>query len=149
MATAQPLKELLMIPGPTMVPLDILLAQAGQMINHRGSSFKKIQEKIISGGKKLFKTEKGYVFLLTSSGTGGMEAAVVNAINPGDKVLVLKVGEFGGRFAKICRAFGADTAVYEVKPGEAIRPEAVAEQLAAYAPGQLKAVLFQHNETST
>ncbi len=143
------IKELLMIPGPTMVPLDILLAQAGQMINHRGPSFKQIQDKIVTKGRDLFKTKNGSVFILTCSGTGGMEAAVVNTINPGEQVLVLKVGEFGERFVKICKAFGAVVDVLSVEPGQALQPTAVAKQLANYAPGNLKAVLFQQNETST
>lgn len=145
----KPIKELLMIPGPTMVPMDILLAQAQQMINHRGPKFLDIQRKIMQDGKKLFKTELGEIYVLTSSGTGALEASVVNFSNVGDKVLVIEIGSFGERYTKICRAYQRDVDVMTVTLGEPADPKLVSEKIKSYPKGKLKAVFFQHNETST
>jgi len=78
--------EELRIPGPTPLPNEILQAMSKQMINHRGPEFGQILNRVTANLKQLFQT-KGDVFLLTSSGTGGLEAAIVNTLSPGDKVL--------------------------------------------------------------
>ena len=79
-------KQLLMIPGPTPCPADVLLAHARPMINHRGPQFKAMLLEVTENLKKVFRTQND-VFILTSSGTGAMEAAIVNTLSPGDKVL--------------------------------------------------------------
>lgn len=98
--------EHLRIPGPTPCPSQVLQTMTRQMINHRGEEFGQILNKVTANLKRLFQT-KGDVFLLTSSGTGGLEAAIVNTLSPGDKVLSVSIGAFGERFATIaCRSCG-------------------------------------------
>jgi len=141
-------KQLLLIPGPTPVPQAVLRACARPMINHRGPEYAKLQNENVAGLKEMFQTKNG-VLVLTCSGTGGMEAAVVNTLSPGDKVLVLVIGAFGKRFLKIARAYGADAEEMEFTWGEAVDPNRVKERLAQDKNKEIKAVLVQHNETST
>jgi len=99
--------EHLRIPGPTPCPDEVLQAMAKQMINHRGEEFGQILDGVTAKLKQILQT-KGDVFLLTSAGTGGLEAAIVNTLSPGDKVLSVSVGVFGDRFASIAKQFGAE-----------------------------------------
>ena len=87
------------------------------------------------------------MLLLTGSGTGALEAAVVNTLSPGDRVLGVTIGSFGDRFAKIASIFGADVERFEVEWGQAADPSVLAAHLAANDP--YRAVLVTHNETST
>ena len=96
----------LRVPGPTPLPLDVREAQAAPMINHRGPEFAEMLHEIGAGIAQLIGTHDE-VLLLTGSGTGAMEAAVVNTLSPGDRVLAVTIGSFGDRFAKIATAFGA------------------------------------------
>lgn len=141
-------KQLLLIPGPTPVPQSVLRACSRPMINHRGPEYIKMQNELTSGLKEIFQTQ-GDVLLLTCSGTGGMEAAIVNTLSPGDKVLACVIGSFGQRFVKIARAYGADVEVMEFTWGEAVDPEKLRSRLAQDSRKEIKAVLLQHNETST
>ena len=136
----------LRIPGPTPVPDDVLEAMAGQMINHRGPEFRDISTRITENLKRVFQTEHD-VMILTTSGTGGMEAAVVNTMSPGDVVLSVSIGVFGDRFAQIAETYGASVIRLTATWGEAIDPEAVREALQENP--SVKAVLVTHNETST
>ncbi|GAG31145.1 unnamed protein product, partial [marine sediment metagenome] len=90
---------------------------------------------------------KGDVFLLTASGTGGLEAAIVNTLSPGDKVLSVSIGVFGERFASIAEQFGAEVIPLRFEWGQAAEPDAVRRAL--HAEPKIKAVLVTHNETST
>jgi aspartate aminotransferase-like enzyme len=90
----------LRIPGPTPCPDKVLQAMTRQMINHRGKDFAEIIHDLTARLQELFQT-KDDVFILTCSGTGGMEAAIVNTLSPGDKVLAVSNGAFGDRFADI------------------------------------------------
>ena len=101
------LQEYFLLPGPTDVPSNVLRTMSRPMINHRGPEFEGIMKKITEQIKRVFRTE-GEVFTLTSSGTGGLEAAVVNFVNPGDKVIVASIGNFGERFKQIAEMYGAD-----------------------------------------
>src|SRR5690606_6129499 len=101
---------------------------------------------VTAGLKRVFETA-GHVALLTGSGTAAMEAAVANMINPGDKVLVLVGGVFGGRWGKIARAFGAEVVEYHYDWSQGADPARVAEDV-AQEPG-IAAVLATHNESST
>ncbi len=136
----------LRIPGPTPLPPEVLKIMSKQMINHRGKEFSGIVERVTQRLKEFFKT-KGDVFLLTGSGTGGMEAAVVNTLSPADKVLVLNCGYFGERFAEIARRFGADVNRLDFEWGKPVDPDAVRRAL--QQDPKIKAVLVTHNETST
>lgn len=116
------------------------------MINHRGPEFKELIERLTVNLKKLFLT-KNDVFFLTASGTGAMEATVVNTLSPGDKVLSVTIGVFGQRFANIAKAYGANVQDLTVEYGQAADPEAVRRALRA--DPAIKAVVITHNETST
>jgi aspartate aminotransferase-like enzyme len=135
----------LRIPGPTALPPSVREAGARQMINHRGPEFAAMLERILSGMKPYFGTTSD-IAMLTTAGTGGLEAAVVNVISPGDKVLGVSIGSFGDRFAKIARTYGADVTKIEVEWGQAADPAALREAL---QKDTYQAVLLTHNETST
>jgi len=136
----------LRIPGPTPCPPQALDAMGRQMINHRGGEFGKILNSITGKLKQAFQT-KGDVFVLTASGTGGLEAAIVNTLSPGDKVLSLANGFFGERFADIAEVYGAEVIRLNFEWGKPVSPDAAEKALKA--DGDIKAVLATHNETST
>jgi aspartate aminotransferase-like enzyme len=142
------LKQFLMIPGPTQVPQDVCLAGAKGMINHRSADFGKVFSKVVEGVKACYKT-KNDVFIFNSSGTGAMEATVSNIISPGDKILGVSIGNFGQRFQKIAKAYGAEIIPLDFEWGQAADPAKVKEVLAQDTNKEIKAVIFQHNETST
>jgi aspartate aminotransferase-like enzyme len=136
----------LRIPGPTGLPPTVREAGARQMINHRGPEFAAMLDRILTGMKPYFGTSSD-IAIITTAGTGGLEAAVVNTLSPGDRVLGVSIGSFGDRFAKIARTYGADVTKIDVEWGQASDPDALREALEA-APGY-RAVLLTHNETST
>ncbi len=136
----------LRIPGPTPCPPETLEELSGQMINHRGPEFAEIQNRIMKRLKAFFGTESE-VYVITASGTGAMETAVVNTLSPGDNVLVVSIGEFGKRFIQICETYSINVTKLEYEPGLAAVPQEVAA--AVSKDSSLKAVLVTHNETST
>ena len=136
----------LRVPGPTPLPLEVREAQSAPMIDHRGTEFGEMQREISGGIAGLIGTREE-VLLLTGSGTGAMEAAIVNVLSPGDRVLAVTIGAFGDRFAKIAGAFAAAVDRFEVPWGQAAEPAALAAHLAANPA--YRAVLITHNETST
>ena len=136
----------LRIPGPTPCPPETLGELSRQMINHRGPEFAEMQGRIMGRLKKFFRTENE-VYVMTASGTGVMEAAVVNTLCEGDKVLCVSIGEFGERFAEIAAAYGADVDRLDFEPGTAADPRVIAERLASDTG--FAAVIVTHNETST
>jgi len=138
--------EELRIPGPTPCPPEILEALSRQMINHRGVEFQGMMKDITDKLKQLFQT-KNDIYLLTSSGTGSMEAAIVNTLSPGDQVLSVSIGVFGDRFATIAERFGADVIRLSFELGKPADPDAVRQALKDNP--DVKAVLVTHNETST
>jgi aspartate aminotransferase-like enzyme len=136
----------LRVPGPTPCPPQALQAMGRQMINHRGGEFGEILKSTTEKLKQVFQT-KGDVFLLTASGTGGMEAAIVNTLSPGDRVLSISNGFFAERFSDIAEQYGAEVTRLTFEWGKAVAPDAVDKALRA--DGDIKAVLATHNETST
>ena len=136
----------LRIPGPTPCPPEVLQAMSKQMINHRGKEFEGILNSITTGLQQVFQT-KGDVLTLTTSGTGGLEAAIVNTLSPGDKVLAVSIGVFGDRFVDIAKQFGVTVKYLGFEWGKAADPQAIHNALEA--DPQIKAVLITHNETST
>ena len=136
----------LRIPGPTPCPDEVLKAIGRQMINHRGKEFAEIQNRITPKLQQCFQT-KNDLLILTTSGTGGLESAVVNTLSPGDKVLGISIGIFGDRFAECARVYGADVIPLKYEWGQAVNPDDVKKALNEN-PG-IKAVLVTHNETST
>jgi len=141
-------KQLLLIPGPTMVPPRVLRVMAAPPVGHRSKKFSQIIHDVSEDLKKIFQT-KNDVYILTASGTGAMEAAVTNFINPGDKVLVLVNGKFGDRFAKINARFGAEVIRKDFALGQPAEPQVVKEVLGEDKNREIKAVFVQQNETST
>ena len=136
----------LRIPGPTPCPPEVLQAMGRQMINHRGEEFRQLMVDVTAKLKLLFQT-KNDLLCLTGSGTGGLEAAVVNTLSPGDKVLAVSIGAFGDRFTNIARQFGAEVTPLNFEWGKAADADAIRRALQADA--KIKAVLVTHNETST
>jgi len=136
----------LRIPGPTPCPPEVLQASARQMINHRGSEFHKMLQDVTEKMKQVYQT-KNDLYLLTGSGTGGLEAAVVNVLSPKDKVLFVSIGVFGDRWASIAKTFGADVVKLDFEWGKPADPDAVKKAIAANP--DVKAVFITHNETST
>lgn len=140
----------LRIPGPTPLPQAVREAGSRQMVNHRGPEFKALIERVVVGLKRAFFTE-GDVLILGCSGTGGLEAAVVNHLSPGDPVLGVSIGSFGDRFAKIATRYGADVTKLDVEWGQAADPVEVTRGLEGMVTEgrSPKAVLVTFNETST
>lgn len=137
--------EIIMAPGPTPIAPQVLQAQARPLVYHRGPGYGDLLREVTEGIQELMKTSSD-VLILTSSGTGGLESAVVNVCSPGDRVVVPVAGFFGERFAKIATAFGLDVRVIDYEWGTAVRADDVA---AALAEAPTAAVLMQHSETST
>ena len=121
-------KHRLMTPGPTEVPETALLGMARQMSHHRTPEFRGLLAEVFVGLKYVFATEND-VLVLASSGTGAMEAAVVNLVPRGGKAIVLESGKFAERWRKICETFGIEVVRYEVPWGEAFDPAEVARLL--------------------
>ena len=141
-------KQFLMIPGPTPVPETALLAMAKHPMGHRSSEFSAVLAEVFADLKWLFQTQED-VFILTSSGTGAMEAAIYNLVNQGDKVLSLVIGNFGERWAKIAKMRGADVETINADWGKAIDPAVLKARLDQDVNKEIKFVTLTHNETST
>jgi aspartate aminotransferase-like enzyme len=129
-----------------MVPPRVLRAMAAPPMGHRSKQFSQIIHDVSQDLKKVFQTNND-VYILTASGSGAMEAAVTNFVNPGDKVLVLINGKFGDRFAKINARYGAQVIRKDFELGQPADPKFVKETLAN--DPEIKAVFVQQNETST
>jgi len=136
----------LRIPGPTALPPSVRDAGARQMINHRGPEFAAMLGRILEGMKPYFGTTQD-VAMITTAGSGGLEAAIVNTLSPGDRVLGVSIGSFGDRFAKIAGIYGADVTRLDAEWGYAADADEVRERLRTMPDA--KAVLLTHNETST
>jgi aspartate aminotransferase-like enzyme len=136
----------LRIPGPIPVPDDILEEMSGPMINHRGPEYKELLFRTTDRLKRVFETE-GDVWILTSSGTGAMEASIVNTLSPGDKVVNATIGVFGNRFTDIAEIYGAEVTTLSFPFGEVIDLDILRDTL--NKDPEIKAVMVTHNETST
>lgn len=139
-------KYYLLSPGPTPIPEEVLSAAAEPIIHHRTPEFSKIFMEVIEGLKYVFQT-KNDVYVLTSSGSGAMEASIVNTLSPGDKVIALNGGKFGERWGKIARAYGAEVKEVVLEWGEVYTKEQLEEEMKA-TPG-VKAVFATLSETSS
>ena len=140
------IKKYLLAPGPTPVPPEVLLAMAQPIIHHRTPQFEAIFAQAQEGLQRLFET-KSDVLMLASSGTGAMEAAVINTTSPGDRVVVVNGGKFGERWGKIAAAYGLTVDEIKVEWGSAVDPAAIERALRAHP--ETKLVLMQASETST
>ena len=133
-------------PGPTPIPDDIVEAMTNPMINHRGPEFDELIHKATEQLKQVFMT-KNDLYILTASGTGSLEAAIVNTLSPGDRVIAATAGAFGDRFVDMVEAYGADVKRMDWEWGGPIDPNDIRKAL--QAEPNIKAVLVTHNETST
>ena len=141
-------EKLLMTPGPTMIPKRVLEVMSRQIIHHRTKEFEEIFFGLEEDLKYVFQT-KNIVMMFASSGTGGMESAIVNLLSPKDKVLVVSIGAFGDRFAQISESFGLDVEKLSFDWGEEADIQKIKEILDADAKEEIKAIMITHNETST
>ncbi|MFQ5657418.1 MAG: pyridoxal-phosphate-dependent aminotransferase family protein [Candidatus Methylomirabilales bacterium] len=139
-------KPHLFAPGPTPVPPEVLLAMAGPVPHHRAPEYEALMAEVRQDLKYLFQT-KEEVLLFAASGTGGMEAAVVNTLSPGDQVVVIRGGKFGERWGEICEAYGITFTPIDVLYGRAVDPSLIAAALEK--DPKVTAVFSTHSETST
>jgi len=139
-------KRYLLTPGPTPVPPEVLSALGEPVIHHRAPRFTEVLVEVIAGLKYVYQTEND-VIAFASSGTGAMESAIVNLIEPGDTVIVASCGNFGERWIKLNKLWGASVVALEAEWGTKVDPEAVRTALAEHP--ETKAVFCQFSETST
>lgn len=140
------MKKYVFTPGPVPVPSEVLVEMAKPIIHHRTAEFESIVEEVREGLKYIYQT-KQEVFILASSGTGAMEAAVANTLSRNDKVLIINGGKFGERWGKISKAFGLEVEEIAVEWGTAVDPGLIKDALDK--DKSIKAVLVQASETST
>lgn len=139
-------KHYLMVPGPSPVPPAVLNAMSRPIIGHRTDDFAQIHKRVVEKLQKVFQTQND-IFVITNTGTGAMETAIANTVNPGDKVLSLITGNFGERFAKIAKAYNAEVIEVDFGWGNDVDLKVVEEKLACHP--DIKVVLATQNETST
>jgi alanine-glyoxylate transaminase / serine-glyoxylate transaminase / serine-pyruvate transaminase len=141
-------RHFLQIPGPTNVPDRVLHAMSFPTIDHRGPEFATLGKEVVAGMKRVFQTA-GTVVMYPSSGTGAWEAALVNTLSPGDKVLMFETGQFATLWRQMAGRLGIEI---EFVPGDwrhGVDPALVEEKLSADREHRIKAVCMVHNETST
>ncbi|MBA2247924.1 MAG: alanine--glyoxylate aminotransferase family protein [Chloroflexia bacterium] len=136
----------LRIPGPTVVHPDAVLAQTRDMVPHRGPLMTHFMSDLFAKLRKAHGTQS-HVLVWPGSGSAGWEAAIVNFLSPGDRVIATVCGSFGARWASIGEQFGLDVRRVEVEWGQAVTPELFAEALDR--AGEVRAAFITHNETST
>jgi aspartate aminotransferase-like enzyme len=136
----------LFTPGPTQVPPRVLETMARPVFHHRTKEFRAIHREALDGLQYVYKT-KNPVLILTSSGTGAMEAAMVNLTRPGERALVTVCGKFSDRWRELGHAYGLDLVVLEAKWGDTVSPEEMKEAFASHP--DISIVFTTHCETST
>jgi alanine-glyoxylate transaminase/serine-glyoxylate transaminase/serine-pyruvate transaminase len=142
-------RHFLQIPGPTNVPDRVLRAIDFPTMDHRGPEFGDLGKGVIAGMKRVFKSTRGDVVIYPASGTGAWEAALVNTLSPGERVLMAETGHFATLWQKLAGRLGVNV---EFLPGDwrhGADPEAIEKKLRADAGKAIKAVCVVHNETST
>jgi alanine-glyoxylate transaminase/serine-glyoxylate transaminase/serine-pyruvate transaminase len=141
-------RHFLQIPGPSPVPDRVLRAMDMPVIDHRSAQFAELAQTVFRGCQKVFQTE-GAVIIFPSSGTGAWEAAIVNTLSAGDKVLMVETGHFATLWRNMAARWGIDV---EFMPGDwrhGADPAAIEARLAQDTAHTIKAVMVVHNETST
>jgi alanine-glyoxylate transaminase/serine-glyoxylate transaminase/serine-pyruvate transaminase len=142
-------RHFLQIPGPTNVPDRVLRAIDFPTIDHRGPDFAALGKEVLAGMKRVFKSTQGEVVIYPASGTGAWEAALVNTLSPGERVLMVETGHFATLWQKMAAKLGVEV---EFLPGDwrhGAEPEAIEKRLRADTANSLKALCVVHNETST
>lgn len=138
------MKKTKMMVGPTEIPDKVLYAMLQESISHRSLEYSVLQKKVTTNFKKIIKTNND-VLILTSSGTGAMEAVIQNCFSPQDKVVVPIIGKFSEQFAHMAELYGLEVDRVHFNPGEAAKPEIVIERV----DDKTKGVFVVHNESST
>jgi alanine-glyoxylate transaminase/serine-glyoxylate transaminase/serine-pyruvate transaminase len=141
-------RHFLQIPGPTNVPDRVLRAIDRATIDHRGPEFGQLGREVVAGMKRVFKTE-GAVAIYPASGTGAWEAALVNTLSPGNRVLMFETGYFATLWCEMAKRLGVEVELIAGDWRHGVEPAVVAEKLAADPMHDIKAVMIVHNETST
>jgi alanine-glyoxylate transaminase / serine-glyoxylate transaminase / serine-pyruvate transaminase len=146
--TRAPGRHFLQIPGPTNVPDRILRAMDYPTIDHRGPAFGELGERILGGLKSIFKCS-GPVIIYPASGTGAWEAALVNTLSPGDRILMVETGHFALLWQKLARKLGLTPEIIATDWRRGADPAAIEARLTEDSGHEIKAVCIVHNETST
>jgi len=139
-------KRFLITPGPTPVPPEVLSALSQPVVHHRAPRFTEILKQVVAGLKYIYQTEND-IIVFAASGTGAMESAVVNVVDPGDHALVASMGNFGERWKKLAATWGAEVTALDYEWGTKVVPADIEKALAA--DPAIKAVYVQQSETST
>ncbi len=144
-----PGRNFLFVPGPTNVPERILRAMDRAMEDHRSSAFPELATGLFRDLKKVFKTTTGQAFIFPATGTGGWEAALVNTLSPGDRVIAPRYGQFSHLWIDLAQRHGLRVDIIDVEWGEGAPAERIQEILTGDAQHEIKGVLIVHNETAT
>ncbi|HSH06334.1 MAG TPA: aminotransferase class V-fold PLP-dependent enzyme [Burkholderiales bacterium] len=144
-----PGRHFLQIPGPTNVPDRVLRAIDMPTMDHRGPEFAALGKAVLAGMKRIFKSPKGEVVIYPASGTGAWEAALVNTLSPGDRVLMCETGQFATLWHKLAKRLGLDIEFIAGDWRHGADPAAIEQRLRGDAEKRIKAVCVVHNETST
>ena len=142
-------RHFLQIPGPTNVPDRVLRAIDFPTIDHRGPDFGQLGKSVLAGMKRVFKTTQGEVVIYPASGTGAWEAALVNSLSPGDRVLMYETGHFATLWKAMAAKLGLEPEFIAGDWRRGADPEAIEKALRADGGKRIKAVCLVHNETST
>ena len=144
-----PGRNFLFVPGPTNVPERILRAMDRAMEDHRSSAFPELSAPLFRDLKKVFRTATGQAFIFPATGTGGWEAALVNTLSPGDRVLAPRYGQFSHLWIDLAQRHGIRVDILDVEWGEGAPAERIGELLSQDKEHEIKGVLIVHNETAT
>src|SRR5476651_1662936 len=141
-------RHFLQIPGPSPVPERVLRAIGKQVIDHRGPEFQRLGQEVLEGCQSIFQTA-GPVIIFPSSGTGAWEAAIVNTLSLGDKVLMVETGHFAALWRQMAQRWGLDVDFISGDWRRGVDPSAIEAKLREDSLQNIKAVMVVHNETST
>ena len=142
-------RNFLFVPGPTNVPDRVQRAMVVAMEDHRSSKFPELTSNVLASLKKVFKTQSGVPIIFPSSGTGCWEAALTNCLNPGDKVLASRFGQFSHLWIDMTQRLGFEVEIVDCEWGTGVPVERYQALLEADKSHKIKAVLACHNETAT
>src|SRR5256712_4847332 len=144
-----PGRNFLFVPGPTNVPERILRAMDRAMEDHRSSAFPELTTGLFRDLCQVFKTTTGQAFIFPATGTGGWEAALVNTLSPGDRVLAPRYGQFSHLWIDLAQRHGLRVDIIDVEWGEGAPPDGIGEILSQDKQHEIKGILIVHNETAT
>src|SRR5947207_6221222 len=142
-------RNFLFVPGPTNVPDRVTRSMVIPMEDHRSSKFPELSRGLFADLKRVFQSRDGEVFIFPSTGTGAWEAALVNTLSPGDRVLAPRFGQFSHLWIDLAQRHGLRVDIIDVDWGEGAPVERIEEILTADTQHEVKGVLIVHNETAT